>query len=325
MSEQKKGNRTLVLVPPVMGVVKKKTNWVMTFAEAANTPFGIVLTILFSIAAGVGFNILFSQRNSPSALVPAPDPAVVASKIPISVPPSPTPTSAVAASTAPIAVPPPPTPAAAAVASSASMSVPPPPTPAAAAVASTASMSVPPPPTTTAAAVASTAPMSVPPPPTQAAAVAASTAPVSVPPPPTPAAAAAASTAPVSVPPPPTPAGAAAASKAPTSVPPRPNSTVALPDRDEVAAQIARGRAALSNGDVAGARLILRWAAEHDDPQAALALGETYDAAVLKRLGIIKFADPVLAREWYRRAADLGSAVAISRLDQLSKADQLSR
>ena len=306
MSEQKKGNRTLVLVPPVMGVVKKKTNWVMTFAEAANTPFGIVLTILFSIAAGVGFNILFSQRNSPSALVPAPDPAVVASKIPISVPPSPTPTSAVAASTAPIAVPPPPTPAAAAVASSASMSVPPPPTPAAAAVASTASMSVPPPPTTTAAAVASTAPMSVPPPPTQAAAVAASTAPVSVPPPPT-------------------PAGAAAASKAPTSVPPRPNSTVALPDRDEVAAQIARGRAALSNGDVAGARLILRWAAEHDDPQAALALGETYDAAVLKRLGIIKFADPVLAREWYRRAADLGSAVAISRLDQLSKADQLSR
>ncbi len=85
-----------------------------------------------------------------------------------------------------------------------------------------------------------------------------------------------------------------------------------------MAAQVTRGRATFSNGDVAGARLILRWAAEHDDPQAAFALGETYDPDVLTRLGVIKFADPAQAREWYRRAADLGSAVAISRLDQLS-------
>jgi hypothetical protein len=270
MSEQKKSNRALIPVPPVMGVVHKKTNWVMTFAEAVNTPFGTVLTILFSITLGVGFNIL---RNSPSALVPAPNPAVVASKVPISVPPSPTPTSAATVGTAPISVPPPSTLADGAVASA-----------------------VPPPPTTTAAAAESTAPASVPPPPSTLAA----------------------STAPVSVPPPLTAAAAATASTAPVLASPRPNFTAALPDRDEVAAQVARGRAIFSNGDVAGARLILRWAAEHDDPQAALALGETYDPDVLTRLGAIKFADPAQAREWYHRAADLGSAVAISRLDQLS-------
>jgi TPR repeat protein len=97
-----------------------------------------------------------------------------------------------------------------------------------------------------------------------------------------------------------------------------------VPNRYEAAA-LARGLANLSHGDVAGARLILRWAAEHDDPQAALALGETYDPAVLKSLGIVKFADPAQAREWYRRAAELGSAAAISRLDQLSEVDRLSR
>ena len=51
-----------------------------------------------------------------------------------------------------------------------------------------------------------------------------------------------------------------------------------------------------------------------------VALGETYDPAVLKRLGIIKFnPDLAQAREWYRRAADLGSAAAAMRLDQLSE------
>jgi hypothetical protein len=85
----------------------------------------------------------------------------------------------------------------------------------------------------------------------------------------------------------------------------------AEPDRNEVAALLARGRSLLSNGDVAGARVLLRRAAEHNDPQAALALGETYDPVVLKHLGVIKFnGDVALAREWYRRAADLGSVAA---------------
>ncbi len=82
----------------------------------------------------------------------------------------------------------------------------------------------------------------------------------------------------------------------------------AEPDRNEVAALLARGRSLLSNGDVAGARALFRKAAEHSDLQAARALAETYDPVVLKHLGVLKFdGDEALARDWYRRAAELGS------------------
>jgi TPR repeat protein len=81
---------------------------------------------------------------------------------------------------------------------------------------------------------------------------------------------------------------------------------------------LVRARTFLSSGDVAAARVVLRRAARSDDPQAALALGGTYDPSVLKKLGIIAFhADPAQAREWYRKAAELGSADASLRLEQL--------
>jgi TPR repeat protein len=100
-------------------------------------------------------------------------------------------------------------------------------------------------------------------------------------------------------------------------------STVAAPDRDEITALLSRARTYLSAGDVAAARLVLRRAAERDDPQAALALGGTYDPNVLKRLGIVSFhSDPAQAREWYRRAAELGSPDASLRLEQLVEADR---
>jgi hypothetical protein len=123
------------------------------------------------------------------------------------------------------------------------------------------------------------------------------------------------------------PAPAAAVAKAPVPVITAPVS-VAPPamaptrDRDEIAALLVRARTYLSAGDVAAARLVLRRAAERDDPQAALALGGTYDPIVLKRLGIINFhADPAQAREWYRRAAELGSPDAALRLEQLVQTD----
>jgi TPR repeat protein len=85
---------------------------------------------------------------------------------------------------------------------------------------------------------------------------------------------------------------------------------------------LARARTYLSAGDVAAARLVLRRAAERDDPQAALALGGTYDPTVLKRLGIVNFqADPAQAKDWYRRAAQLGSLAAWCRLKQQSRPD----
>jgi hypothetical protein len=108
------------------------------------------------------------------------------------------------------------------------------------------------------------------------------------------------STASVSAPPPPTSTLAAPASAAPVSAPPPPTSTLAAPasaapDHSEITGLLARGRTYLSDGDLASARVFLRRAAERNDPQAALALGGTYDPAELRRLGIPNFnaqADP---------------------------------
>jgi TPR repeat protein len=98
----------------------------------------------------------------------------------------------------------------------------------------------------------------------------------------------------------------------------------AIPDGNTIAALVARGRKYFAAGDVAAARLVLRPAALAGDSVAALALGESYDPVVLKRLGVIGLSgDPTQARDWYRKAAELGSADAPKRLDQLT--NQLNR
>ncbi len=92
------------------------------------------------------------------------------------------------------------------------------------------------------------------------------------------------------------------------------------PDREEVAALIARGQTYFASGDVVSARLVFRRAAEAGDAQAALALGGTYDPLVLKSLGVIGVAaDAAQARGWYQRAAELGSREAPQRIDQLAQ------
>jgi hypothetical protein len=104
--------------------------------------------------------------------------------------------------------------------------------------------------------------------------------------------------------------------------PAAPGPTAASPgaDREEVAAFIARGQTYLANGDVVSARLVFRRAAEAGDAQAALALGGTYDPLVLKSLGVIGVvADAAQARNWYQRAAGLGSREAPQRIDQLAQ------
>jgi hypothetical protein len=99
-----------------------------------------------------------------------------------------------------------------------------------------------------------------------------------------------------------------------------PAAAAAAPDQ-EVTALLARGRAYIAEGDVAAARLVLRRAVERGDSQAALALGGTFDPIVLKRLGVISFvADPEQARDWYRKAAELGSVDAPARIEQLAQA-----
>jgi hypothetical protein len=127
--------------------------------------------------------------------------------------------------------------------------------------------------------------------------------------------------APAAVAPPPPPPAAAPAPVTPVAAPAA-TATTTL-DRDEIAAMLTRARTFLSSGDVAAARVVLRRAAERDDSQAALALGGTYDPTVLKKLGIISIhADPGKAREWYRKAAALGSADASLRLEQMVQTDR---
>ena len=90
-------------------------------------------------------------------------------------------------------------------------------------------------------------------------------------------------------------------------------------DPEEIATLVKRGQDFIANGDLASARLVLRRAAEGGDAQAALLLGSTFDPATFERLKVLGSApDPVQARAWYQRAADLGSAEAVRRLEPLA-------
>ena len=87
--------------------------------------------------------------------------------------------------------------------------------------------------------------------------------------------------------------------------------------RAHKAARVRRRRQL--HGDLAAARLVLRRAADANDAEAALALGATYDPLVLRALKVYGFkADPVMARVWYEKASELGSAAAPQRLEMLT-------
>jgi hypothetical protein len=90
---------------------------------------------------------------------------------------------------------------------------------------------------------------------------------------------------------------------------------------DEIAGLLKRGEELLRTGDIASARLLLRRAANAGNADAALALGGTYDGAVLAKLGVLGFArDADQARFWYLKAAELGSQLAEQRLETLGSA-----
>jgi hypothetical protein len=87
---------------------------------------------------------------------------------------------------------------------------------------------------------------------------------------------------------------------------------------DELATLMTRAKGLLAAGDIPPARLLLERAAEALEPGAALMLAQTYDPAVLGTQDTRNVtADPALARTWYQRAAQLGSADAQRRLSQL--------
>jgi hypothetical protein len=99
------------------------------------------------------------------------------------------------------------------------------------------------------------------------------------------------------------------------SLPPSSERRVLRLDDEEIAILLKRGQDFLANGDLAAARLLLRRAAEAGSAEAALALGTTFDPVTLHRLGAIgALADPAQARQWYQRAAELGSSAASQQL-----------
>jgi hypothetical protein len=75
----------------------------------------------------------------------------------------------------------------------------------------------------------------------------------------------------------------------------------------------------LDTGDIMSPRLLLRQAASTGNAQAALELGMTFDPVFLEKWGAVGFAPNVAqAREWYKRASELGSTEASRRLEQLT-------
>jgi hypothetical protein len=91
----------------------------------------------------------------------------------------------------------------------------------------------------------------------------------------------------------------------------------------EIAAMLARGKTYFDAGDIAAARLLFRRAANAGDAAAALAMGATYDPAVLASRLVLGMsagtgADVDEARSWYERAREMGSPEGPRRLDMLA-------
>lgn len=82
---------------------------------------------------------------------------------------------------------------------------------------------------------------------------------------------------------------------------------------------LARARAALGEGDIAGARLLLLHLAEQGEAEAAYELAQSYDPQVLTGLGARGMGgDPARARGWYEQASESGNEDAKERLKILA-------
>ena len=90
-------------------------------------------------------------------------------------------------------------------------------------------------------------------------------------------------------------------------------------DPNEIASALARGVALIASGDLAAARLVLRRAADAGDARAAMTLAETYDPAILQKLGVHGVVpDLAKARSWYEKARQFGATEATQRLELLA-------
>jgi hypothetical protein len=113
--------------------------------------------------------------------------------------------------------------------------------------------------------------------------------------------------------------GGQVAAVAPVAPPPQAAApAVRRMDPDELAGLLKRARSLLAVGDIPAARLLLERAADAQEAEAALMLGTTYDPLVIGNQDMRSITpDPAMARQWYQKAAALGSADARRRLSQI--------
>ena len=116
------------------------------------------------------------------------------------------------------------------------------------------------------------------------------------------------------------PAVPARAVPADPPAPPPPPPILRSLDQAEIEMFVKRSETLIAQGDIAAARLMLTRAAEAGDARAALVLAGTFDADILRKLGVLGVAgDAAQARAWYARAAEYGSGEASRRLEQLAQ------
>jgi hypothetical protein len=121
--------------------------------------------------------------------------------------------------------------------------------------------------------------------------------------------------------------GTSMRSETPASAPPSPPAEqVASPrkparelDPDSIKLLMQQGEQFVASGDLVAARLVYQRAAEAGNAAAALALGATFDPAVLAKIGVRGMgADVEKARNWYEKAKEFGSLEAPRRLEMLA-------
>jgi len=97
--------------------------------------------------------------------------------------------------------------------------------------------------------------------------------------------------------------------------------TFAVAD-SEASIACTQGLVALAKGDIGAARQWLTRAADLGDARAMMALGDSYNPAMLTRFGVIgAAADLTRARNYYGRAVNSGLTAARGRLASLASAE----
>lgn len=90
-------------------------------------------------------------------------------------------------------------------------------------------------------------------------------------------------------------------------------------EREAAMKLVERGDENIKTGNISAAREFYRRAANRGLSDGAMAMAATYDAQELKRFGNVVGLQPdaALARKWYEKARDLGSAEGSTRLQRI--------